>query len=778
MNWRYGELGWRLFPGALVSLTIAAAYYLGALQPLEYIAYTALFKQRGESAWDDRVVVIAIDEASMAQLGQFPFNRQNYIQVLDMLTQADTNLVVFDVIWSEASPQDPRLAQAIAHQGRVVLPQAWDGTGLPLIPQPQFLDADIAHGHVLKREDSDGVSRQVLPYINGIPTLSIATLKAYALTTAAVKLPTANPLWVNWARRSQHIPSYSFVDVVQGKIALSALRHKIVVIGFTAAGLDPLVTPFDRSPPSQGVYLQATLINNLLQDNLLQVPADQWLIGLLLVGGPGLSWLLTRGKTTRQLCLGLGFCGLWSGLGGLLFHQNYWIPVATPLLLTIGTTVAVIIADRLRMNQLLQQQVNRLWQTYQSDLVITQGDSNERVNKSLENQPESMRRATQLAALAEQFGRSQSAQAAIARSLSSGLLAANGVGLVWFCNPTATQVLGIQVGDSLLPRLIPQWLTPEQWQMAQQAFAERQPPKVVTVVQAHRWFELRLEPISDRCNPLLSLPSSEPTPTSQGDFLLLLEEVTQSKQTELELIRLNQKLRERSTQLELVNKELESFSYAVSHDLRAPLRRIDGFSHMLLEENAAQLDATGATYLSRIRASVQHMGSLIEDLLNLSRIIRTEMRYSEVHLSNMVTAVADELQQTQPDRAAEFVIVPNIRVTADGNLLRIALENLLNNAWKYTSKQLHTSIEFGILSNYANANAAPVFFVKDNGAGFDHTQVDRLFGAFQRLHTPEEFPGNGVGLMTTQRIIHRHHGRIWAEGMVDQGATFYFTLSQ
>jgi CHASE2 domain-containing sensor protein/signal transduction histidine kinase len=775
MNWRFSALGWRLFPGALVSLTMAAATYLGALQPLEYLAYNALFQLRGESAWDERVVVIAIDEASLTQLGQFPFSRQNYVQVLEVLTEAEVNLVVFDVIWAEASPQDARLAQAIARHGRVLLPRAWDGTGLPLLPQAQFKDAALEWGHVVKREDADGISRQVLPDIQGIPTLSIATLQAYSLTTAAVKLPTANPLWVNWARRSRHIPSYSFVDVVQGKIARSVLRDKIVVIGFTAAGLDPLVTPFDRDPPSRGVYLHATLINNLLKDNLLQVPSAPWLIAILLVGGPGCSWLLTRWKLTQQLWLGLGVSGAWGGLGLFWFHQNYWIPVATPLLLTVGTTVAVIIADRLRMNQLLQQQVDRLWQTYQLDLVMAQGDGVEMMNQTLANQPVSMQRVTQLATLAEQFGRSQSAQAAIARSLSSGLLAANGAGRVWFCNPTASQVLGLKVGDLLRPKLIPQWLTPEQWQTTQQALANQQPSKLITVAQAQRWFELRLEPIIDRRHRWAAARGPE-TPPHQGDFLLLLEEVTQSKQAELELIRLNQKLRERSTQLELVNKELESFSYAVSHDLRAPLRRIDGFSHMLLEENATQLDAAGTTYLNRIRASVQHMGRLIEDLLNLSRIIRTEMSYSVVDLSAMVAAMADELQQTQPDRAAEFVIVPNVQVKADANLLQIALENLLNNAWKYTSKKPHTRIEFGLLPHPASDREAPIFFVRDNGAGFDHTQTDRLFGAFQRLHTPEEFPGNGVGLMTTQRIIHRHHGRIWAEGMIDQGATFYFTL--
>jgi CHASE2 domain-containing sensor protein/nitrogen-specific signal transduction histidine kinase len=778
MNWRCGELGWRLWPGSLVALTIAAASWLGAIQPLEQIAYNTLFRLRGESNWDERVVVIAIDEATMRQLKQFPLQRQNYVEVLNVLAQAETGAVVFDVIWAEATLQDDRLVEAIIQHGGVVLPQAWDGTGLPLRPQLKFEQAAAATGHVLKREDADGISRQVTSVINGVPTLSITALHAYALTTAAVNIPSAeppHPLWVNWARSSRRIPSYSLVDVIQGKVAPAALHRKIVVIGATAAGMDPLVTPFDRNPPSQGVYLQATLINNLLQNNLLQVPSDRWLIVILLVGGPGLSWLLNRWRMTGQIVIACAVCSAWVGFSLSLFHANYWIPVALPLLLVVGTTVTVIITDRLRMNQLLQQQVEQLWQTHQQDIVVAQVGTSESITQTLAHQPKSMRRATQLAALAEQFGRSQSAQAAIARSLSSGLLAADREGLVWFCNPTASQWLAVHVGERLVPQLVPHWLTPEQWQATQQALTQQRPSEVITLARNSRWFELKIEPIIDH-QPSYRRSEVNSAPTNAGDFLLLVEEVTQTKQAELALVRLNQQLRERSTQLELVNRELESFSYAVSHDLRAPLRRIDGFSHILLEENIAQLDQTGVAYLNRIRASVQQMGNLIEDLLNLSRIIRTKMTYTDVNLSAMVAEVIQDLQQTQPERIAEFLIVPEVMVHADANLLKIAIENLLNNAWKYTSKRPHTRIEFGIMPVNPTDRFIKTFFIQDNGAGFDNAQADRLFSAFQRLHTAEEFPGNGVGLMTTQRIIHRHHGRIWADGKVDQGATFYFTL--
>jgi light-regulated signal transduction histidine kinase (bacteriophytochrome) len=220
------------------------------------------------------------------------------------------------------------------------------------------------------------------------------------------------------------------------------------------------------------------------------------------------------------------------------------------------------------------------------------------------------------------------------------------------------------------------------------------------------------------------------------------------------------------------NLELESFSYSVSHDLRAPLRAIDGFSQALLEDYGQHLDATGQNYLQRVRAATQRMGMLIDDLLNLSRVTRAEMRRESVDLSELTVQIANDLENGQRERRAEFIIEPNLRAEADSRLMRVVLENLVGNAWKFTSKRECTHIEFG----ERQVNGTKAFFVRDNGAGFDAAHADRLFGPFQRLHSMNEFPGTGVGLATVQRIIHRHGGRVWAEGAVDQGATFYFTL--
>jgi PAS domain S-box-containing protein len=245
--------------------------------------------------------------------------------------------------------------------------------------------------------------------------------------------------------------------------------------------------------------------------------------------------------------------------------------------------------------------------------------------------------------------------------------------------------------------------------------------------------------------------------------------------------RLNRDLQVRAAQLEAANQELESFCYSVSHDLRAPLRTIDGFSTALMEDYAEQLDAMAVDYLQRVRAATQRMAHLIDDLLSLSRVTRSEIRRTRVDLSALAQSIASELAHTAPDRQVEFSIQPDMKLKADAGMMRIVMENLLGNSWKFTSKHPNASIAVGMKAAEIKAAGIDqpeetVFFVRDDGAGFDMAYSDKLFGAFQRLHGMNEFEGTGIGLATVQRIIHRHGGRVWAEGAVEQGATFYFTL--
>lgn len=264
----------------------------------------------------------------------------------------------------------------------------------------------------------------------------------------------------------------------------------------------------------------------------------------------------------------------------------------------------------------------------------------------------------------------------------------------------------------------------------------------------------------------------------RGQFAVLFVDITDRKQAEKDIKTLNdeleQRVEQRTSQLNDAVKELEAFSYSVSHDLRAPLRAIDGFSNTLLKNYRESLDEAGQDYLQRVRAAANRMGQLIDDILGLSRASRAEMRRERVDMSQMASAILGEFRNSEPERAAEIVVAPGLVVDADPHLLRIVLDNLLGNAWKFTGKLDVAKVEVGAFE----LSGERVYYVRDNGAGFNPAYADKLFAAFQRLHTPSEFPGTGIGLALVQRIVRRHGGRIWAESAVDEGATFYFTFGE
>ncbi len=247
---------------------------------------------------------------------------------------------------------------------------------------------------------------------------------------------------------------------------------------------------------------------------------------------------------------------------------------------------------------------------------------------------------------------------------------------------------------------------------------------------------------------------------------------TELKAAQESLIVSNARLSAKTNELSAVNRELEAFSYSVSHDLRSPLTHIQGFGGILSEEYGSRLDDKGREYLGKVLSSAQRMNQLIEDLLNLSRVSRSELQLQKIDLADIARGVAGRLKADDSTRKVVFDIAPTAPALADPRLMQVALENLLNNSWKFTSKRTEARIEF----RFSEREGKRIYFVRDDGAGFDMKNIDRLFVPFQRLHSSSEFPGTGVGLATVRRVINRHGGEIWAEGATGKGATFYFTL--
>ncbi|MBL1176629.1 CHASE2 domain-containing protein [Pantanalinema sp. GBBB05] len=778
---------WQFLPGGLTAAVITLLVTLGMFQPLEQIAYRQLFQARGTLSWDEDLVLVAIDDTSLKQLGRFPWSRQQYTRLLGVLSAAKPNVVVFDLVWSEPSPDDGQLAQAMLQHGCVVLAQAWDVTGVPLLPVPVLETAAIATGHILKREETDGLVRRVDPQVQGQVALAIAALQSRSLVLSpAPALPSLNqPIWVNWVGKTKRLHQYSFADVIQGKISPQAFQRKIVLVGMTATGLDPLVTPFDRNPPASSVYLHATVIQNLLQQKALRPLDDVRLWLLLILGATGLSGLMSTWSTRQQLVVITGLCSSWGLIGLLLFQANYLLPLAPPIILFASTAAAVALSERLRENWLLRQQVAQIWHRYCQDLVILNGGANHplipRRKQQLSQPQDAVLRVAQLAAIAEQFGRSQSAQAAIARTLSVGLLATDLHGVIWFCNPLASQWLQVQVGSSLNGSLVPRWLSEEQWQISLESLRAGDAVKHSNLRQGEQWFDLVLQPLVYR-------PVSEDASRScQLDgFLVWLEDTTEHKQTEVELQRAKEMAVREAARSAAASRAKSEFLANMSHELRTPLNVILGFTQVMSHDRL--LSSEHQQHLAIINRSGQHLLGLINDVLEMSKIEAGRVQLNETsfdlyHLLDDLEAMLQVKAQAKSltlrfERTSEL---PQY-VIADEGKLRQVLLNLLGNAIKFTQiGQVTLRVGNQPIATIDHESGEPrytlLFEVEDTGDGIAPEDLERLFQPFVQTEAGRQAnEGTGLGLAISRKFINLMGGDIIVCSAIAQGSLFKFSI--
>ena len=741
MNWRFSEYGWRLLPGGFTALLVAALFKLGALQPIENLAYNALFKLRGEIPWDDRLVLVVIDDASIRRLGHFPWSRRTYTQLLKQLDKSEPGVIAFDLLFSESTPDDATFATAIAQSGRVILAQGWDSTGLPLLPVSSLRASSLATGHILIHQDADGLIRQTAPQVNGESSLGVAAVEGYSLSQAVIQPPNlSQPLWLNWTGTSP--PQHSFADVVQGQVNDQALRNKIVLVGVTATGIEPRLTPFAQPPTVSGVHIQATLINNLLQSNALKPLEGTWLLVIFIGAAPGFGWLISYWRTEKQIAIAVALGIGWVGLGVALLKGGFLLPVALPLSLLTLSTVTSIVTERLRMNALLKQQVEQLWQIYQSDLVAPPQSKSEWPDRALIALP-SMQRVKQLSALAEQFGRSQSTQAAIARGLSVGLVAADLDGLVWFCNPVASDWLGVKLGSQLELQLVPEWISADDWTEKIAVLHQISQAKPYEVQRGDRWVCLKLEPLTRLTHPK--------TPDQLDGILLLLEDITDRKQIEDNLDR-------QVHELNRVSQLKDEFLSTVSHELRTPLTNMKMAIKLLIISTE---ESRRSHYLKILDNECTREAELINDLLDLQRlesgaqVTDPQLICIQDWLPPIIEPFykrAEARQQSLRVKVASHL--PSL--LSDQPSLERILAELVNNACKYTPPA-------GAIVVSANWSAPHLeLIVSNSGAEIPEKELSQIFERFYRV--PQSDPwkqgGTGLGLALVKKLVERLGGDI------------------
>ena len=786
---------WRWLPGPLAAAIAIGLVQLGGTVPAEDFAYNRLTELRGERAWDDRVVIVEIDDRSITEFGDLQTNRSPYAKLVEILNNYNASTIAFEPIFNNSSASDQEFRNAINNHKNtaIILAHSWNDLNQELKPNPTLSKAVYATGHIDKIKSHDGVIRRIKQYKGNVNSFAWMAVEGYnSNNDSKIKRPKDDgSFWINWPGKVAKVKHYALDTILAAKGYSDlgkAFNNKIVLVGMTGSNSQRIDTPFDRVEGAANIYLHAAVIDNLLQSAQLQIVADEWLFFALLGISPFLSYQLSGLTHGRRLLAAVGLTGGWILIVTLSLASNYWLPVAAPISLILLTTLGVAYCERQYTDFLVKREIDRLWQTHQINLAA----HTPRFGDKQLFPPIPVDKVAKLATIAAELGRAQSAQTAIAHSLSMGLLATELDGTVWFCNSVASQLLNINIGDNIEQCLIPNWFTQQEWTEHFKDLNTCRSLPNKEVKRKDKFFTLRLESLynwQEIQRDIIDGKKIEEIAVVSG-FLLVIEDITVSKQLQSVSLDLERHRRQELTieniELEKARKLAESagkmksaFLANMSHEIRTPMNGIISFTELLLD---SKLNEEQRSFVEIIRGSSDNLLNIINEILDFSKIEAGELHLEEINfnLTETVEQTIEVLGNNAYSKGIELScrIEQTIPRNLQGDPTRLSqiLTNLIGNAIKFTDRG---GVSIDVSAIATNDRQTTLYCqVQDTGIGIDSDSQDKIFHSFSQADssTTRQYGGTGLGLAISKRLVEMMGGEIGVISAPNAGSIFWFTL--